>query len=431
MIGLGSVATSAIYTMTKRLDLAAKYVDSGWGTGAALPADAYAHARPGALRSVRVFNNRIYGLGANQNAHYLNFSSLGEHDYWPSTLWDYQSAASGTTYGGSVKVGANTNDRVTAVVPEGGAYDALGIVGGNLLVFTESDAKRWFGWDWSDFRLESAFSGGCQAPRTAVNAGGQIIWCGRDHILSVPAGGSVPVPIDLKLFPNGLRQLITQTTLRGMSETMRKWNACFWDNKYFLSIVTSGSVPSLTLVYDLLTQTWTSIPQGFNDMLAWSRPGWNGERILTGSSAVSTSYNGAAWGDISQLFVGTSGYAWKWLSRPLYFESAPDFMKTLKRITLCFTAPEGSDETVTVNVYTDGDAPPFCGSYSPTPVYAGTSQAIAHNDSRTEIRKYVVVSPQIAGRLFQLQVCAAGTRPVRLDWALCEYVTHLNAGPIA
>jgi len=430
MVGLGSVATSAVYTMTKRLNLATKYVDTGWATGATLPLDAYAHARPDALRSVRVFNNRIYGLGANQNAHYLNFSSLGEHDYWPSELWDYQSTSSGTTYGGSVKVGANANDRITAIVPEGGAYDSLGVVGANILLFTESDAKRWSGWDWSDFRLDSAFSGGCQAPNTAVNAGGQIIWCGRDHILSVSAGGGMPVPIDLSIFPNGLRQLITQTSLRGMSETMRKWNACFWDNKYFLSVTPNGSYPSLTLVYDLLTQKWTSLPQGFHDLHSWQRPGWSGERIITGSSPTSTSYNGADWGDINHLFIGTTGYAWKWLSRPLYFESVPQFMKTLQRITLCFVAPEGANETVAVNVYTDGDAPPFYSNYSPTAIYQGTAQTITYNDSRTEIRRYVEVSPKIAGKLFQIQVSATGTRPVRLEWALCEYVTHSHAGPV-
>lgn len=432
MIGLATIGTSTATAVT-RIDLAAKYVDKGWPTGATLSVDAYTHSRPDALRSIRVFNNRLYGLGTGDEAHWLKFSTLNNYDYFPSVLWNYESTASGTILGGGAQIGANAQDRVTAIVPEGGAYDSLGISGSNLLVFTESQAKRWFGVDWSDFSLQAGFAGGCQAPRTAANVGGLIVWCGRDRIMAVPSGGAVPAPLDGLIFPNGFRQNLTTPNLRTFGNIVKNWSACGYDGRYYLSLSLSQSYPTLTCVYDPGPPArWVTIPEGFNDLHVWNRPGWGAERILTGSVPNATTYSTVTWGDIRHLFSSDKAYAWSWLSRPIYLEANPDFGKTIKKITCCFVAPQSSgniDSTVTLSVYADGDVPAFGSTYTPTAVFAGAGQEITKVASRTEQRRYLVWSPQIAGRLFQLGLVAEADAPVRLDWAMIEYVTHPHPMP--
>jgi hypothetical protein len=192
------------------------------------------------------------------------------------------------------------------------------------------------------------------------------------------------------------------------------------------------SYPTFTLVGDPTGKNWTTIPEGFNDLHVWCRPGWGSERILTGSNALATTYSTVTWGDIRQLFVGDKSYAWSWLSRPIYFDANPDFGKTIKRVICCFTAPQSTaavDSTVTLYLYGDGDAPAFATEYAPTPLFSGAATDITKTTSRTETRRYLSWSPMKAFRLAQLRLLAEADAPVRLEWAMVEYVTHPHQMP--
>ncbi len=401
-----------------RANIAGTYTDTGWTNGALLPSDAYAHARPSRLRNMRYYNSRLYGAGVGTGANKLHFSSLGEVDYWPDVQWDYANTSSGTTYGGNVPVGANSNEKVTAILPEVGSFDTSGVQGSNLLVFTRDKAVRWYGWDWSDFRMESAFREGCSSPRAAVNAGGLIIWCNGSRILSMPAGSSVPQAISNQIFPIDIQHQMTADDRLAALDT---WNAIYHGGKYFLSGSLSSETPDTVWIYDPSTNTWTSYPAGFHDFLAWLKPGDEQGIVLTGSGATLRSHAGVNWGELYSLFSQSRtdhDMTWRSGALPLS-ESELDFTrwKQLRKVTMCWLKPLTTDVPLTVKLYAEGNT---------TTAAQTVTATLTHVDTATHERQQVVIAPnQVDAKFIQLEASiATASTGVRLDWVALDYAIH-------
>lgn len=399
-----------------RIDIPTAINDTRKTAGTVLDLDAYHYARPPVQSLTKYFNNRLYGAVD----HKLHFSTLNNPEYWPTTLWDYQSSVSGTTLGGYVPVGSDASDKITGIVAESGTYDTTGIQGGNLLVFTKSKASRWFGKDWSDFTLEPAFAEGCWGAHTLVNAGGLIIWCNGDHIMMVSAGGNVPQIISKQLWPRGIKYAMTATN-KGIA--LDAWSAVYWQNKYVLSGSMSGSTPDTTWIYDIVSGTWTSFPAGYNDFCVWQKPGATDGEIITGSCVALRTYSGSPYGDIDQLFSGDPNHTFSWTSAPIYLAEDALQMnkaKTINRITACFLSPQTANQSVSLTVYADGD--------TTTAAYSGSAQTLTANANG--IRRWVEWSPRTdsantaQARFVQLKLSGTLTKATRLEWVLIEFVTH-------
>jgi hypothetical protein len=128
------------------------YIDDGWpilatgGVGIQLEADSALYDRPPVLRSIQLFNGRLYAFGYGADAHYLKFSTLYNYEAWPVTNWEYDTTGAGLTVeGGQVPIGANRREPLIAMVPEGGSFTTTGVSGSNLLIFSGSAAYRWYG----------------------------------------------------------------------------------------------------------------------------------------------------------------------------------------------------------------------------------------------------------------------------------------------
>ncbi len=210
--------------------------------GQILPGDAYYHEMPGLLRQIRAFNGRLYATETGTKRNRLRFSTLGSPNSWPYDIAGVLGYVADTQYlGGYQDVGDSS--KIVALLPESGAYDSTGQVGDNLIVFKRAETYRWFGTDWSNFRLQYAFPVGCIAMRTAQNCNGLIVWKSSHQIMSIPAGGGKPTPLTKGLFPDGYKPTLAEDS----------YSAAYWRNYY----IVRDDV--LTLLLDMDTGAWTRI----------------------------------------------------------------------------------------------------------------------------------------------------------------------------
>lgn len=405
----------------RRLDIPTGVTDGGQYTeGDLLDDNCAAHARPGVVRMVRVYNTRLYGVGSNKDGHKLKFSTLDNYEYWPEVLYDYSDIApSDNTVGGSVPIVSSSSDYLTAMVPEQGTYTSTGRAGTSLLIFTRNNAYRWYGFDWDDFSVEEAFPHGCIAPGSAINAEGVIMWCSGEHVMMLSAGGNVPVIVSRQLWPWGIKREINTTYAPDKMRLLELWNATHWEGNYLLSGSlgnASGYICDTTWMFDMASGTWTSFPAGYTDMLAWDKCGSGDGRVLTGAVPTLRGSAGVQYGDLDKLFAGDPAHTFTYISRPLYMSDEPidgTKQKHIMRVRASWRAPLTSDHTAYLTLYKDGDL--TTAAYGPT---AATVTA-ATNDGERVLTEW---SPITAiGRVLQLKLTCAVTKALRLDWIAIEY----------
>jgi hypothetical protein len=163
----------------------------------------------------------------------LRFSSMKDVEYWADVEQD--AATVGTTsltVGGHFLVGSSGNP-ITGIVSEGGAFANTGCVGGNLLVFTKSYARRIFGSSLANFRMEDAFGEGCLSPWSVQNCGGTIMWLSREGVMAIPAGSNSP---RLVSEPLGSDILGTMEFSASGEERAYYSASAYWRNHYILSM---------------------------------------------------------------------------------------------------------------------------------------------------------------------------------------------------
>lgn len=190
----------------------------------------YHHDMPPQLCRLWEFNKRLYGIRAS-DPHILRLSNLNDVEYWPQ--YDFSLAAPDnfkSSNGSFARAGEGPSDPVLAVVGEGGAYGALGRAGSNVLVFTKSRAVRWFGWDWTDFRMEPAIAMGCWAAESVQNCEGITVWLAREGLMTLEPGSNFPARLDDKI-----RGLQNDPTYFRNPYRLRNAVAASWKDWYVIS----------------------------------------------------------------------------------------------------------------------------------------------------------------------------------------------------
>lgn len=276
---------------TNYLDaLSANGQDNGWaiiqdsdGVNISAESDAFLRDRPRVLRNIKNFAGRLVGFGYGDEAHLFKISSLYNYEYFPSTNWSIDiNTLSDDTSGGTFQIGANKHEPLTGMIAEGGAYQTTGITGDNLLLFTSSNAYRFFGTNWGNYQIVNAFAKGCVASDSIVNANGIILWVDQNHVLGVASGSNFPEAVSLPLFPIGIQNEITTTApLANMAD----WCSCVWNNCYFLSLSLTANTNDTIYVMNLSSRTWFTLDYGANDFIVWDNPGSDDTFIMTITSA--------------------------------------------------------------------------------------------------------------------------------------------------
>lgn len=308
-------------------------IDNGWakmtdsdGSYITLDSDAFLRSRPGVIRGIKAFNGRLFGFGYGDTNHVLKFSSLYDYEYFPGTDWsvDIDTTTLNVT-GGMVAIGANKYEPLVAMVVEGGNFQTNGVSGDNLLLFTSTNAYRWYGNTWSDYTLVNAFSSGCVAQDSLVNAGGTIIWVNQNHVMGLGSGGNVPQSISSAIFPAGI-QADMETTAQLL--TLSKWSAAYWNNCYLLCATMTETYNDKIYVYDITKGVWFTLDTNANDLQVWDNPGSSDTLVVTASD----SYNSDK---ITALFVtSTTQTSSVWESGVFPFGSSIDNGVHIKRISV-------------------------------------------------------------------------------------------------
>jgi len=398
----------------QRVALASTYTDNGLADGDALTDTATEYyERPGAYSNIRAFRQILYAVDNNL----LRFSSLGLPEYMSTADSRTTLVTEAELQGGSIEIGQNIKDRITAYIPEVGAYQSSGISGANLLVFTKSNAFRWYGDSRSTFQLVPTFAVGAVNQKTVANAGGLIVWCDGDKVWSLASGADVPVEISGKMWPYGIRNYITAADKEGCLEA---WCADYWQGYYLLSGSESSASPNTIWCYHVASGTWTRYAMGVRDFSQWTRPGNPGGWVITGSPVADTPT-----GELDMLWGNSSVHVFSVTSRPLMpNDTEPDTLlcdRHISRIASVWKAPLTSDITVTITPYTDGD--------TTTPAATATTGTIAHVDTATGQRR-IVRSGALACNGWILQVKITGSSIVsgtRLEAIVPEFARHGKA----
>lgn len=420
-----------------------------------LEADASNHMQPpGGLGPLVLFNDRLYAHMRWRNNHMLYFSSLGAYEYWPLHQFGLDDPDSfQKTEGGYVRVGSDSSEPIMAIVPEGGAYSETGRTGTNLLIFTPSRAFRWFGFDWSDFKLDEAFHSGLASRRCVNNIGGIIYWLSPDGPMRVASGSAVPQQIYKKLFPRGINEIMWREP-RG--PYLNQWAGMAWQGKWIV-LRCSGydTTARRIMVYDTEADCWTdycgvdsTAMADIGSLAQWRNTAnhvgvlLDPTRILAGSSN-----DGYVWelfrntGQSSTTDFGRFCY-WKpkgfeslstpqgvqfsWLSAPLYLSAEPAEVMKVKQIRRVVAAWRGAPDaqSVELRIYRNGNLA--------TPIYteAATIPAVPaeyYTHVTTTWYPSAGASQDAHGCFFNIMLRGTFTRQVELQWVAISYVVHDSA----
>lgn len=328
-------------------------VATDWIDGEILPEDAYWNTPPpAALACVIGFNDRLYGVesttvagtrihpfGSGWPTYYpdvvssrLRFSSRGNADAWPKEMFDvtdYNGLA--VDAGGFIDLGGTA--KITAIIPEKGSFSDSGLTGDTLLIFNTDYAWRLYGSDMTDFAVYPAFRVGAVVDSTVRNIDGTVFFRGPEHVYASD-GGSIPRPISKGLYPNGKSRYGLSDGLNSISHyliyTEDAWSDGGIGNAYLFDLDTGA-----WLQIDPAS-SWTSKPGdpstliGVKDDNTWFR--YFGEHLNT---------------------------IWRFKTAPLTLSEDGASLSAVKRVVRIragFTNTTGQAQTVTANIYADGNA---------------------------------------------------------------------------
>jgi hypothetical protein len=388
-----------------RNDLATTYTDNGWANGDALTDTCTEYyERPGAYSNVQVHDQRLVAVDKNQ----LRLSSMNLYEYMSSADARAVTVTAALLQGAVVQVGYSEQEEITAYCSEIG-YGTSGVPGANLLIFTKDRASRFYGTSRADFSYVPAFDVGCINQGSLANGDGQLFWNDGNRIVTLAPGSNMPVEISGTMWPDGIRKHITATDKEAC---MRAWSAIYWHGWYLLAYSESGYQPDATWCYHIASGTWTRYPYGFMDFAQWDRAGNPGGRILTGS----VPDGAAATGNISALWEDTASYNFMALSRIM---TPPGLMKSghVDRITSAWKSPVGTNVTVAITAYADGDTVNAPGD---------TVSKTLDNVAATSGKRVLVSSGELGTNSWLLQAKFSGTSTVatRLEAIKAEFAGH-------
>jgi hypothetical protein len=375
---------------------------------------------PSSVTNISVFNGRIYAHGENE---VLYFSTLGDPEHWPQYEYGVNEPTFvDPTLGGYVRVGS-PGDVITSTIVDAGSYATSGTTGACMLVQTKTKAWMWWGKDWTDHRLDEAWTEGCTSGLSAANCAGILAWLTRNGPVLKPTGSPLPERAYFKLFPPLRRPFADQVSEGfGVIDRFIESSAVYWREYYIFTYVSrSSNIPDRVVMLHLPTGTFTEIgtsnaPCYVNQFCVFDGPGDNGELYYADADG-----SGYVW----RLFAksGDKTY-WNPITKAgvevqhktglIEIAGRNERAYTHKHatgVTLCFDSPV-TQQTFTPKVYIDGlDSSPW----------TGDAQTLGAASSG---RAYIRIPPEKLskdGRGFQLEWTGTFTSPVTLQGYVFEY----------
>lgn len=381
------------------------------------------------LDFLTVFNDRLWGVRTFSKGQ-VRASSNRIVEYWPVAEVQAADPTSVTTSFGTYFNIGSAGNRVMALVPESGTFASTGRLGANLLVLTKNFAKRIYGYDLSDFRVDEAFAAGCVATRSAVNCGGMTIWASRNGYMAVNSGGNRPIIIS-KPIRNTIKSY-------GNVNGETAWeSACsvYWQDYYITTAPLADGTMTGWCCYigddgtDRAKFTWTQC--SVNMDTKWYH--------VSTKANNSGDYGGA--NDLIYCDLSTSSTIWRvapWLrvlgtgvSIPIAWrknigrlgEPKQDCAEwTLRKVSFIVQTDATSDIALTLKVWRLGDKPTDVPASDPGSIYTQTlvcNGVNYHNAPRTV--EFVV---EDKCRWPMIELSASVTSDFRVKSVLIQHTNH-------
>lgn len=328
------------------------FTDTNAATGNVLDDYADYHTRPGALRNLTAYNNRLIAGGSPIEPHWMYQSTMDSYEYWPTIQWDASDPqAVLQLLGFRYMVGDSAGEPVTALVPAVGADRTNAQTAANLLIMMPNRSVWWTGYVWADFAASHAFSKGTINRRTVMHTQNSLVFIGgdREHIYELPLGG-IPVPIEKRLWPAGLGNVVSTRDI------LKDWRLAEWNGWYLFLGRLSGTTNTTIWMYDPNTGTWTSELGVYNDLLIPNDQTLHG--VFAANATVGT-YSGLSMADVSGLFEDTiTARSITYATGSAVIADKPrDIFNGVRidRVTGCITANNIATQKFQLDLYRNGD----------------------------------------------------------------------------
>ena len=321
--------------------------------------------------------NRLAAAGDPANPYRLSFSSFGNANYWPTTIYD------------------PLNDGGYMDMPEpefGNPIVGLANLGSILIVACAKSFYAVYGDSFNDFSVRRLCGIGCVARRTLQLCKDSLLFLAGDGMI-YSFSDAEPVPIALPL--RDMLQAVLPSDLANAS-------AVYQDQRYTVFIPQAGKGP-VNVCYDFEAKSWTDVSDPL--LTAGAAYGVPNTSLL-GETLIATApgyldATGAAYNGILSIFLHTAGNNSLVIdfATPQFEFGRPSFTKRAKRLKIegIYTAGTSSQLTAQVTASTPGRTP-FTKIYLLSP-------------SATEGKLLdVELSPRLVGRRLMIEIVGSVTQ---------------------
>jgi hypothetical protein len=332
-----------------------------------LPLSEDHQAAPSGVTKLQLFNGRMYAYGVDER---VWFSTVNDPEHWP--LYEYgvddnQIIYTDPTLGGFVRCG-DPGQPVISVVPDAGSFSQTGSTGANLLIQSRVKAYLWWGKNWTEHRLDEAWSEGLSSGESVVNCGGVLAGLSRNGPFLKPTGSILPERIHEKIFPPARLPFWEEVTAgNGTADYFDLSCGAYWRDYYVFSYCDSPStVPNNLVMLHLPTLTYSIIGTGEGldstrckaySLCVFNGPGDAGELMYGESDAGNVYRMFAKTGDYTYWTPSTAtGVTVAYRSGLIATGEKPDMLyhqKEASKLQMCFSDPATAQQ-IDPGIYKEG-----------------------------------------------------------------------------
>ena len=361
--------------------------------------------------SIKVVNNRLYGIKGNQ----LYFSALSAYAYFYPYIIGIddlqQDLVTDPTLGGILNMPQAT--QITAVIQDDASTTINELVGQftpTMLIGTETGVYRLVGGTWDDFALSSPMFAPMPFPGTVVRCDNSVLWLSTRGIIKLTR-------TRLETISEGRLNLFDNES-DAINPDLAKAQAIYWRNYYILAYAPQEGYGNRNVVlYHLPSDTFTIfvVPADSVSIKQWilAYGYYDNDALLALDGKGLTkvfehSSNGSIWWN-------TEPYEFRWRSKAIVMDSVLETVE-IKRVCICIKGvsplPIGGQVTLSLAVYSNGSA-----IYTDTKT---TSSGTTLPDERIWIDWY----PQASGKLIQIELMGKPEYEFEIAWIVIEGIVH-------
>ena len=322
--------------------------------------------RPDPIANLIQYNGRLAGSGIEAEANEYFSSEINYPEYWAGVDFETVGTTPPNNNAGLQAIVGSSLEPIRGIIPEVGTFITTGVVGSDLLIFLPTRCVRLSGNTLTDFAFNEGFSEGLANVDTLVRCGSSIMWFDGEHIRKLAIGASDSQIVSYPLWPRGFSWELYSKGRNPMTEdkvtVSSSWAAAYKDGWYYLACRVSGFTANDRIyAYHLETGTWKQIAEGARYLLLADVIRVNNNPRLLGASSAADSnglYDIIDVDGVWQWTAAQNAQPFAWISSPLFPTKDPEHIRDLKsltRITACFTAPQNWSQNVTLSVFANGD----------------------------------------------------------------------------